>query len=143
MAEWAGFLGRRTPSDPQGYAGAPPCPRPLFKIPSCNSLCRALRTPAPRRNKGPSCRPLAPPALPFMRIKGSKTRRGDPDPPYWCTAMGVQSSGDTSYLLEGKVKATLFRAASFLYKFKNIIGCTFQYITQTFQCVDGNPFIML
>ena len=78
-----------------------------------------------------------------MRIKGSKTRRGDPDPPYWCTAMGVQSSGDTSYLLEGKVKATLFRAASFLYKFKNIIGCTFQYITQTFQCVDGNPFIML
>ena len=35
----------------------------------------------PQGYKGPSCRRLAPPALPFMRIKGSKTRRGDPDPP--------------------------------------------------------------
>ena len=45
--------------------------------------------PAPRRNEGPSCRPLAPPALPFMRIKGSKTRRGDPGPPYPCATMGT------------------------------------------------------
>ena len=30
--------------------------------------------------RGPCAGPLPPPALPFMRIKGSKTRRGDPGP---------------------------------------------------------------
>ena len=53
--------------------------RSLFKIPSWGGLA-GVRIPAPHRNEGPSCRPFTPPALPFMRIKGSKTRRGDPGP---------------------------------------------------------------